>query len=301
MKVFYWTVSIVLLVALLASLGQHFRYLKARRSVVADRQPLFHSSSAFHVVTVLRLAPGQELLAAVRGFVEATEGAGAIVVYAGKIALNALESRQIPQEDWDAFVLAQYPSRNAYDEAASKPAYQASRSGFAASYAQGMQRSASTNLMLPMALLGVRAADILARSPARVPFTPGDASAAPPEQRAQRDRVVKKLLANRDYGKDALVVLNFMKEGGADERKANAGYGRAMIGMMAELGCGPMHMGRAVTLEGDADFDSVAIVYYPGAEFFAEMVTSTFYGGISGGKQLGDTLSSPSVPLLPHL
>lgn len=62
-----------------------------------------------------------------------------------------------------------------------------------------------------------------------------------------------------------------------------------------------MHIGKPVTPEGDADFDQIAIVYYPGVEFFAEMVQSTFYTDISGDKQLGDILSSPSVPLLPHL
>ena len=62
-----------------------------------------------------------------------------------------------------------------------------------------------------------------------------------------------------------------------------------------------MHMGRAVTLEGEADFDNVIIVYYPGVEYFADLVQSEFFTEIVGGKQLGDTLSSVTVPLLPHL
>jgi hypothetical protein len=74
-----------------------------------------------------------------------------------------------------------------------------------------------------------------------------------------------------------------------------------MMGLMAEMGIGPTHVGAAVTLEGEADFDNVAIVYYPGVEFFAELLQSEFFTGIVGGKQLGDTLSSPTVPLLPHL
>jgi hypothetical protein len=97
------------------------------------------------------------------------------------------------------------------------------------------------------------------------------------------------------------VVLNFIKDGNAEQQAANAGYGRAMTGLMAETGSGPMHIGPAVTLEGGADFDQVAIVFYPGTDFFADMIESEFYTGISGGKQLGDTLASPSVPLLPHL
>ncbi len=87
----------------------------------------------------------------------------------------------------------------------------------------------------------------------------------------------------------------------AEQSAANSGYGSEMLGLMAEMGNGPMHMGRAVTLEGDADFDNVIIVYYPGVDYFAEMIQSEFFTGIVGGKQLGDTLSSPTVPLLPHL
>ncbi len=109
----YWTVSILLIVVLLAIVGQQYRYLRTRRDVVADRQNLFHSASVFHVATLLELSPGQELLCGVRDFVDANERAGAAVVYAGKIAVNALQSSQIPQEDWDAFVLAQYSSREA--------------------------------------------------------------------------------------------------------------------------------------------------------------------------------------------
>ena len=60
-------------------------------------------------------------------------------------------------------------------------------------------------------------------------------------------------------------------------------------------------MGRAVTLEGDADFDDVIIVYYPGVEYFSELVQSKFFTGIVGGKQLNDTQSTITVPLLPHL
>jgi len=43
------------------------------------------------------------------------------------------------------------------------------------------------------------------------------------------------------------------------------------------------------------------IVYYPGVEYFAEMLQGEFFTGIVGGKQLGDSQSSPKVPLLPHL
>ncbi len=119
--------------------------------------------------------------------------------------------------------------------------------------------------------------------------------------RARRDELVRGLQANREFGSDACVVLNFIRHGSADQRAANSGYASAMLSLMAEMGNGPIHIGRAVTLEGDARFDEVAIVYYPGVDYFADMVQSEFFTGIIGGKQLGDTLSAPTVPLLPHL
>ena len=113
--------------------------------------------------------------------------------------------------------------------------------------------------------------------------------------------MVQGLLANREYGEDACVVLNFIKNGSAEQQAANSSYASAMISLMAETGSGPMHIGEAVTLEGNADFDEIVLVYYPGVEYFAEMIQSEFFTNIVGDKQLGDTLSSPSVPLLPYL
>lgn len=298
----YWTGSIFLIVLLLAVASQHYRYLRTRRDVVADRQELFHSSSAFHTATLLVLSPDQELLRGVGEFVDAIERDGATVVYAGKIAVNALQSSQIPQDEWDAFVLVQYPSREAYAASVANPDYQKVRSSFASTYTLGMRRSPWLNLAIPIVLLGRRSIDIIKRRPARVPFRPAEQlDSTPTGPLARRARVVEGLLANREYGKDAVVVLNFTKNGSAEQREANSGYGSEMMGLMAEMGNGPTHVGAAVTLEGEADFDNIAIVYYPGVEYFAELLQSEFFTGIVGGKQLGDTLSSPTVPLLPHL
>lgn len=302
MTALYWTVSIVLIVVLLAVGAQQYRYLRWRRDVAADRQQLVHSSSVFHVATVVELSEGQPLLGGVRELVEVIEHDGATVVYTGKIAVNGLESSQIPQAEWDAFVLAQYPSREAYQACAAKSEYQKVRSSFASTYAIGMQRSAWLNLAIPVGLLGMRVVDVIKRTPPRYPFRPApEPAGVPAELRDRRARLVDGLLANLEYGKDAVVVLNFIKNGTGEQREANSGYGAAMFKLMAEMGNGPTHIGAAVTLEGDADFDNVVIVYYPGVEYFAEMIQSEFFTGIVGGKQLGDTLSSPTVPLLPHL
>ena len=106
---------------------------------------------------------------------------------------------------------------------------------------------------------------------------------------------------NEAFSKDALVIINFQKFGSATERRANNKYGDAMMSMLAEVGHGPIHLGRAVSLEDDVDFDQVVIVSYPGIRYFVAMVQSRFYTGIFGGKQLGDDLSSPTVPILQHL
>ena len=298
----YWTLSVLLILVLLAVAAQHFRYLRTRRNVVADRQELLHSPSALHAATLLSLSPGQPLLSGVREFVDAIERGRATVVYAGKIAVNALQSSQIPQEEWDAFVLAQYPSREAYVTAEANPDYQKARSRFANTYTLGMQRSPWLNLTIPVGLLARRIVDIIKRRPARYPFRRAQAlDRLPTEAQRQRARLVEGLLANREYGENAVVVLNFIKNGSAEQREANSGYGSEMLGLMAEMGNGPMHIGSAVTLEGEADFDNVIIVYYPGVQYFADMLQSEFFTGIVGGKQLGDSLSSPTVPLLPHL
>ena len=100
---------------------------------------------------------------------------------------------------------------------------------------------------------------------------------------------------------DAVVVVNLVQDGSPDQQSANRQYGASMLGAMAEGGYGPLHMGAAVRVERDYDFDSVAIVYYPGVDFFADMATSDFFQGIVGDKQLADTQAVLTVPVLDRL
>lgn len=74
-----------------------------------------------------------------------------------------------------------------------------------------------------------------------------------------------------------------------------------MITRMAGLTHGPMHVGRAVTLEGNARFDQVVVVYYPGPGYFADLIGSEFFQDIIGDKQLADTQAVPTVPILSEL
>lgn len=306
MKILLGVISVVVVVLLVAVLAQEWRYLGIRRNLAGDRQSLFHSGSAFHVVSLLKLAPDQELLSGVRDFVGGVQKDGAEVVYAGKTVINGRTSSQLPPDDWEAFVITQYPSRAAWDAASASTNRRDLESRFANVYSLGMKRSAVVNLALPVVLLGQRVSQIVRREPARYPFKQmaglEDAVAtAPPEARESMDGFATALRENLEYGREGMVIFNFAKAGTPDQRKANAGYGGEMFALFAEAGAGPMHLGKSVTLEGDADFDQIIIVFYPGVEFFGEMIVSEFYQGIFPGKQLVDDLSSLTVPILPHL
>jgi hypothetical protein len=280
---------------------QHLRYLKWRRGAAQDHQPLLHSSSAFHVISYLRLEPGSDLvesLAKARGTLEGSGGSRWI--YAGKVVLIGLQSRQLGEARWDAIVLSQYDSREVYDEVARSSAHHQAFAHFDATYHHGMQRSAALNLALPMLLLGARVVDISKGVSVIDPY-----DRASDEDLAGRSLAVEQgraaIEAARAYNENAVVVVNLMLEGGASEQQANRGYGRKMMGLFAAKGHGPSHMGRSVTLEGDAKFETVALVYYPGIDYFFSLMQSKFYNGIAGGKQLGDTLAIPTVPVLDRL
>ena len=234
MKIALKIATSLLAIVLVAIAAQQYRYAKLRDDFVADRQAIFHSSSVFHVATLLTLAAEQELLSAVGSFAEASEDAGGHVVYAGK-TFQAGSSPQVADEPWDAFVLVQFASQDAYERAASDPAYQNARAHFASSYAHGMQRSSAFNLFIPIVLLAKRVGDYATFTPNRYPFEPAEIPAdAPAELRDQRDQLLERLLANREYGRNAVVILNFLKEGDPNERKSMGGYGSAMLDLMAE-------------------------------------------------------------------
>ena len=297
-----WILVIALVAAAAAMVWQHLRYLDARRNALHDRQEVFHSSDVLHVVTFLRVAPATELFGAMRALHAATDAfPGARTVYAGKVAMNALSSSQLHEafgEDvpWDAVTLVQFDDRSAYDAYRENEAVQRALAGFGATYAHGMKRSTLGNLMLPQALLASRVAQAVSFQPSALPFEPATAGPLAETLRELRAR----LLEERELGRDAILVANLLQGGTPDEVAANADYGSAMMGLMARGGHGPMHMGASVTLEGDATFDNVAFVYYPGVQYFHDLIGSTFFWSIAGDKQLGDTQATVTVPIL-HL
>ncbi len=81
-------VSLLLLAltaVLVVAMGwQHFRYLKWRRAAAQDHQPLLHSSSAFHVISYLRLESGGELVESLTKARETLDGAGSSCSFRGR-------------------------------------------------------------------------------------------------------------------------------------------------------------------------------------------------------------------------
>lgn len=293
----------VLLVVVIAAVGwQHRRYVHARRGPVQDRQPLLYPARTFHVVTFLEVAANRDVIEDVRKLRDLLEGPGtAKMVYAGQGAFRAVESKQLPDHDWDAVILVQYPTREAYDAVARSESYRAALSGFASAYSHGMQRSAWMNLALPIALLGFRCVDRLKGvSYAFEPMEDGEALGGV-ERGAKTLQKFQRLEALRHLSEDAVVIVNLLKPGNREQRAADGKYTRAMLGAMAEMGYGPMHMGRAVTVEGEADFNRVAFVYYPGIDHMHEMIRSKFMNRIASGKQPGDSLAVATVPILSKL
>ena len=299
-------IAVPIAILLLAALAQEWRYHRKRRDIVMDKQPLFHSAKALHVVTALKLGPDQALLPNVRTFVDGLEAAGALVVYAGKSVITGTQSSQLPAVEWDAFVVTQFAGRDSWGEVAASNAYAQLTAGFANTWSIGMQRGRVQNLLLPLALLAMRVRQIITREQSRFPFVPSDDLSAlgardrvdPAQRKMFLEHVVRE---NAQYSENAMVIVNFQKDGSASQKKADAGYTHEMVSLMAEVGHGPVHVGAAVTLEGDADFDRIVLVYYPGVKYFIDMVQSKFYTGILGDKQLGDNLSTPTVPILQHL
>lgn len=301
MKILGMTV-VLTLVCLLAAMGwQHLRYQKARRGPVQDRQDAFYPSSTFHVLTFVRIAEGGSVIESLRKLREGLEGNGAArMVYAGQVATVALASAQLPATDWDAVVLVQYPSRDAYDALAASASYRSALDAFPEHYSHGMDRSVALNLLIPQMLLGLRAKQIVTRAPSHYPFVPAAAEDRVALTTGREDRFAR-LDALRSLSENALVIVNLLKGGTREQQASDRAYGLKMAGAFAEGGHGPMHIGKAVTLEGNAEFDRIALVYYPGIDYMQSLMGSTFFNGIAAGKQPGDTLAAATVPLLSRL
>lgn len=278
---------------------QHRRYLKVRREIVQDQQPVLHPGRTFHALIYLKVEPGTDVIDAVRSLRPVLESPGAgTIVYAGQAAVALVRSEQV-ENDWDAVLLVQYDSRQAFDAARERTEQQQALASFEQVYIHGFQRSVLANLMIPQVLLKLRATDILRRKPSHFPFVPVGDDAFPSQKVMIED--LKTLEKLRHLCEDAVVVFNLIKPGDAAQRAADRAYTQSLMSAMAERTHGPMHVGRAVTVEGDAKFSAVAVVYYPGIDYLQNMIGSTFMNRIGEGKQQGDSLAVVTVPFLSKL
>lgn len=280
---------------------QHLRYLDARRSFVQDKQSLLHSASNFHVITCLEVAENTEIIPEVSRLAKAIENDGSgKLIYAGQAAFT-VDSARLGPAQWDATILVEYPSQDAYEKASQASDYQEALAPFARSYSHGMKRHPLVNLALPQALLALRLVDIARGNFSAAPLEP---LARPENAPAEYDMMMERVATLRGLAAvnaDAIVIFNLMKPGDSSQQAANSDYGSKMMSRMAALAHGPVHFGKAVALDGDVDFNDVVIVYYPGPEYFADLMQSSFFLGIIGDKQLGDTLVVPTVPILSQL
>jgi hypothetical protein len=289
--------------AVIAGIWQHLRYLRVRRERVEDRQPLLYPGSTFHTVTLLKVeaALGREgELAALRALRCAIEApGGGRVVYAGLVGVTMAESTQLAN-DWSAVVLAQYPSRDAFDRRRETTEMRQTLDGCERSYVHGFKRSVLVNLSIPIMLGAMRLRDILLRRESILPFEPlADEDALPPIQMKRKE--ILRLDDYRNVRDDAIVIVNLIQPGTAKQRAADGAYVGQMMRGMAEGGYGPMHMGRAIRVEGEHDFKQFAAVYYPGIDHMHAMIGSTFINRVGPGKQLGDTLAVATIPVLSKL
>ena len=278
-----------------AMLWQHGRYRDFRQARAQDRQSTLYSGDAFHVVWLLELAPGQPLEPSLRRFVGAVEKASGTPIYAGRAAGSTIVSNEFDTSAWDAVLVAQFPSREAYDVAS----LEAVRAPFLHSYAQGFTRPVMLNLALPQMLLGVRLVDLVTFQPSIFPLVP-DPGIRSDDPRGTRFR--KLLEALHADSEDGLVFVNLSQAQTPEQQAANVGaHPRKMMRAMAEGVYGPLHMGEAVTLEGDGKFDRVVINYYPGVEVFRSLMASTFIQETIGGYEPRGWEAMPTVPILDRL
>ena len=286
-----------------AAAWQLQRYHGVRRERLEDRQPLFYPGETFHTVTFLKVADslGREgefdALRALRHAIETPDGGR--VVYAGLVAVNMAASARLPN-DWSALVLAQYPSQDAFERQREGSELGQVLDGCERSYVHGFRRPAMTNLLIPLALGGLRVRDILLRRKPILPFEPLALEDAVPPIQAKRKEILA-LEDYRDIRDDAILVVNLILPGTTDQQAADRAYSGAMLRGMAEGGYGPMHMGRAVSVEGEYRYKQFVAVYYPGIDYMHAMIGSTFINRVGPGKQLGDTLAVATIPVLAKL
>jgi hypothetical protein len=288
----------ICLVVAWAIVWQHGRYADSRREYVQDYQDLFHGE-VFHVLTFFRAAEDADLFVSLGELKRAIEQQGASqLVYAGKVIYPGLSSKQLDDAlgqsvSWDAVVLQQLESREAYDQYLQDPTVRSALAAFPQRYAHGFRRSSIVNLLVPQALLASKIWRALTFAPSPLPFEDAD-----PSLGLEFPDIESPLLEEADnLGKDAVVIVNLIRAGDSAQQAADANYSAGMRGLMADAAHGPLHIGAAEPIDYPIPFDTAALVYYPGSRYFRDLIMSTWYQKLYPDKQLADTLSCVTVPI----
>ncbi len=296
MKSFGWFALVVFFCVSGLMVHQHYRYAEARLHAVQDYQSAFHGE-VFHVLTFVRADEGEDFLTPVRELVGAARDSEAELIYAGQVIHIGLKSQQIvdtfgADAEWHAILLQQFDSQESYQSYLKRPEIQAAKDQFAETYTHGFVRSAAFNIVLHQLLLAQRTWRQITFSQDILPFQPVDLEGR------QFPAASPALLQHADgLGRDAILIVNLARNGTEEQQAANAAYGSEMLGLMADLRYGPMHMGTTVSLEHGHRFDQAMLVYYPGSKYFNDLSTSTWFQGIIGDKQLADTQACITVPI----
>lgn len=289
--------SILVLVVVLGLMThQHMSYMDSRLNAVQDYQDAFHGD-VFHVLTFVRAMEDQDFMVPLEGLVRAADQTEANLIYAGQVIHTGLRSQQIDDTfgasaEWQAILLQQFDSQEAYQAYAARPEIKTASELFAVTYTHGFERSAALNVLLHQMFLAQRIWRQVTFTPDVLPFQPSTAADR------QIPTASEALLAHaNDLGRDAILIVNLARNGSPEQQAANASYASEMLGLMADLRYGPMHIGSTVSLEHDHDFDQAMLVYYPGTRFFNDLSSSTWFQGIIGDKQLADTQACITVPI----
>ena len=275
---------------------QHNHYMAARLDAVQDYQDAFHGD-VFHVLTFVRAKEGQDFMVPLGNLVNTAGNTEAKLIYAGQVIHMGLRSQQIIETfgasaDWHAIILQQFDDREAYQTYLERPEIQTAAAGFQQTYTHGFRRSATFNILLHQMLLAQRIWRQMTFAPDILPFQRS------PAADIEFAAAGSPLLQHADgLGRDAILIVNLARDGSPEQQAANSSYASDMLGLMADLRYGPMHIGTTVSLEHGHEFDQAMLVYYPGSRFFSDLSSSTWFQGIIGDKQLADTQACITVPI----
>ena len=285
---------IVVLAAIMT--WQHQRYASARLQYVQDHQTAFYNSDTFHVMIFFKVGVDADVISMASDFVSTLEANNAgKLIYVGQSAFTN-GTTSVSNTQWSGVVLMQYDTRESFNAVMASETYRAALSRFESTYAHGMNRPGLLNLMMHQALLALAVVDIFSGGDAAEPLIAVKDEDLGSGVLPLRE-IEERLRALAPINDEAILVFNLSRAGSDEQQSANASYGRKMLTRMARGAHGPLHIGEAVSLDGQSGFENAILVYYPGANYFADLLTSTFFTGIIGDKQLGENLSMPTVPI----